>query len=563
MKLCKFIFLAAILCGLTANAAAADLMDVYRKGLANDPTFKAARAQWLVDKENVAMSRAHLLPELTASGNITRTRNESESVGVADSNGHYYNNGSGYSLKLTQSIFNFGNWARVWGAQALAKQAHATFLAAEENLLQRVAQAYFNVLEAKDVLSYTKSKKAETERLFIQAKRKYEVGLIAVVDFENARTGYYQAVSKELAATDDLNNQFEKLNEITGVRYNDLDPVKPNFPLLSPNPTNIDQWVTAAKQQNFELIAARYAAIYARENIKVQNAGHMPTLSAGGDYQYGYNNGVGASPSQRTKTASANLTLSVPIFQGGGVVAAARQADYQYQGKLADQEKASRSAVSQTRQTYLGILSNISQIKADLQAITAAKSALRATEANYSVGTKTMADVLIAQANLYDAQSSFAHDEYAYIKQILELKALTGILTVNDLEQINSWLEKKPQTTKKVAVTTQVVKTVSKNKAKAPGSKKITKNVGNKPKTVEQPKVSSPVQAADNVVEQPKVAESVSAAANSLVAQPVQSVSNVVVEQSKVANIVNNADNSKIVVLDAGEVEQTTSINAN
>jgi len=423
-------------------------MDVYKKALTSDPTFKAANAEWLANQEKLPIARASLLPQLTAAGSATRTRTQSE-------NSAFYDNNLGYSLQLQQPIFNFSNWAKVWGAQAAVKQAEATFLAAQESLLQRTAVAYFDVLLAKDVLRYTKANKEAVARLLNQAKHKFDVGLIPIADLEDARATYDQATAKEIADTNNLSNKFESLREITGIRYLDLDSVKANFPLISPQPTDIEKWVKASEQQNFDIIAARFASVAARENIKIQNAEHLPTLTANGNYNYAYDNNLSGAGFNRNKAASVNAQLSIPLFQGGGVVAAARQADYQYQQALATLDQTSRSKISLTRQTYLGILSNISKIKADQQAIRSAQSSLRATEASYTAGIRTMADILYSQTKLYEAQNTFATDEYTYIKNLLTLKQLTGILNADDLSQINSWLEKPVSATKNNEVNKQ------------------------------------------------------------------------------------------------------------
>lgn len=440
MKIRNFVLLAAMFG--TTNVFAVDLLDVYKKALVSDPAFKAARATWLANRENLAISRADLLPQLAAEGFLTRARSSNEIE--TSSPIKRYNNTSGYTLQLTQSLFNFGSWNKVWGTQALVKKAQAEFMAAEEDLLNRVANAYFNVLQAKDVLAFARANKSSVERLFVQAEHKYDVGLTSITDLEDARKNHYRAIADEVGAVNNLSNALEQLSEITGIKYNDLDSVKAGFPLLSPHPESIERWVKAASLQNFGLMATRYDTIAARENIKTQNAGHLPSLTAQGNYGYQYDdNYQGTGLSDRGKNASASLILSVPILQGGKVVAAAKQADYQYQEKTATEEKTHRSVVSQTRQTYLGILSNISKIKADLQAIKASQSSLQATRANYNAGIRTMADVLTAQSQLYDVQKAFASDEYAYIMNTLKLKALTGILNVGDLKKINSWLEKK------------------------------------------------------------------------------------------------------------------------
>ncbi len=462
MKIHKIIVFVALGASfITTNSYATNLLEVYEKALANDPTFKGARATWLADKESIGIARAELLPLLNAKGSIARsigtqenspTRNDNitnQLLGTPMDQLTYqksYSSSATYALQLTQPIFDFGKWSGVWYAQAVAKKAKATFMAAEESLLSRTAKAYLAVLLAKDVLSYAKANKASVERLFIQAKHKFDVGLIPVTDLEDARKNYDLAVSSEIGSYNDLNDKIEQLNEITNVRYENLDSIKKDFPLLSPKPDNIEQWAKAAEKQNLELTAARFDTIAAHENVKAQNSGHLPTLNATAEYDYAYNKNTGADTFSRGKTATAGLSLAVPIFSGGKVVASARQADYQYQAKLSEQERIHRSVISKTRQAYLGVLSSISKIKADKQAIKSAESSLRANQASYTVGTHTMADVLKAQSDLYNAQKTFSEDEYNYIMQILTLKEQTGILDVSDLAQINSWLEKESTT---------------------------------------------------------------------------------------------------------------------
>ena len=451
MKTRGFVVIVSLIASLlTPNALAVNLVDVYKQALSSDPTFKAARAQWLTDRENLAIKRAALFPQLGAAAGYSRNYTSTDMAGTN------YGNQSNYSLQLTQSLFDFGKWASVWQAQATAKRAEVTFLAAAERLLLRTAQAYFDVLKSRDILSYSRANKEFLGRTLNQTQHKYDVGLIAIVDLENDRASYDDAVAKEIAAENDLSVNLEKLSEITGVRYISLDPVKENFPLLSPQPSDIEKWAKAAEQQNFDLAAARYATIEARENIKILNAGHLPTLNATGSYSYNYyGNPTQGSGNERQKSAAAGLSLTLPLFQGGQVLAQVKQANYQYQKAISDQEIKHRSTVSQTRQAYLTVLSNISQIKANKQAIKSAQNSLRATKAGYEAGTQTMVNVLQEQANLYNKQQDFATSEYAYITQLLTLKQLTGILDVTDIAQINSWLEKpkleKPQTNNNAA----------------------------------------------------------------------------------------------------------------
>jgi outer membrane protein len=478
MKIRSFVVIASLIASLISpNALAVNLIDVYKQALSSDPTFKAARAQWLADRETLAIKRAALFPQLGATAGVSRNYTSQEIAGTYFS---AYGNQSNYSLQLTQTLFDFGKWANVWQAQATAKRAEVTFLAAAESLLLRTSKAYFEVLRAKDMLSYARANKEYLGRTLNQTKHKYDVGLIAIVDLENDRAAYDGAIAKEIAADNDLSVALEKLSEITGIRYISLDPLKENYPLLSPQPADIEKWAKAAEQQNFDLAAAHYATIEARENIKILNAGHLPTLNAQGSYSYNYysNPEQQSNGTERQKNATAGLSLNLPLFQGGQVLAQVKQANYQYQKAISSQETTHRSTTSSTRQAYLTVLSNISQIKANKQAITSAESSLRATKAGYEAGTQTMVDVLQVQANLYDKQKDYATSEYAYITQLLTLKQLTGILDVTDLAQINTWLEKqkpeKPQTTNNGAASKSQDKQVKKQ-APVTAKKKIDK----------------------------------------------------------------------------------------
>lgn len=436
---------------ITTNIWAINLAEVYQQALASDPTFKSARAEWMAQKTNLAIQRAAVLPQLAGSGFFSRNKQEVTSSTPSGSASGYYNS-NGQTLTLTQSVFDFGKWANIWQAQAQAKAAEVTFFAAAENLIKRTANAYFDVLQANDILSYAKANREFLSRTLNQTKHQYDVGLIAIVPFDNSQAYHDDAIAKEIAAQNDVSINLEKLSEITGIVYLSLDPVKETFPLLMPQPNDIESWASAAERQNFSLAAKKYQTIMAREAVKIANAGHLPTLDAQGQYSYSNtinNAGVSFDDNIRTKTAttSATLNLNVPIFQGGQVAAQAKQANYYYQKAISDQEIMHRSVLSGTRQAYLNIVSYISQVKANKQAVKSAMSSIRATNAGYEAGTYTMVDVLEQQKNLYERQRDYAISEYTYIKSFLALQEFAGILDEQDILQVNSWLERQKLTT--------------------------------------------------------------------------------------------------------------------
>lgn len=444
MKLkCATIILAAV---ITGNVYATNLIDVYHQAFVSDPAFKAANEQWLADREKLPIANAALLPNLSAAAQAGRSRIDNRGNTIISTASItpapiYYNNNSGYSLILSQPIFNFGSWATAWQAQDSVKASEATFLSSIQDLMLRTATAYFNVLQAQDILRYSRANLQALKSNLDLTQHRYDVGLIAITDLENAKSSYDKAIATEIGAANDLADRNEQLAEITGIKYLSLDVVKGEVPLVKPYPANIDRWVAASEKQNYQLLASHYTALAAKENIKIQNAQHLPVVNATGNYSYIYNsNSAGYGIGARTKSASGVIGVTLPLFSGGGVVAAAKQAEYLYQTALANEEKTHRSVTSNTTQSYLNVVSGISKIEADLQTIAASKSSLQATYAGYSAGTRTMVDVLTAQSDVYSAQSAYATDEYAYLIQTLTLKKLAGTLNVDDLQQINSWL---------------------------------------------------------------------------------------------------------------------------
>lgn len=447
MKKTFLIFSSILTSFFAITISAADLLDVYQQALRSDPTFKEANAQWLAQRENLPISRASLLPQLSATGSVGRAYSNVEggSLDIDDVDRHskFYNNTSSFSLSLSQPIFNFSNWASLRGAGATVKQAEAQFASDAQDLMSRVATAYFNVLQAQDVLRFTRENKKAVGEVLRQQRQKYAVGLIPITDVNDAQASYDSVIAQEIAAQNDLQDQEEKLQEITSLKYSSLNTLKANLPLVTPDPANIERWVRSAEQQNYTLLAARYATIAAREDVSVQEGGHFPTLNATGGYDYGYNsNSSGRNQLSRDKSLSAGLSVNIPIFQGGAVSAHTQQSGYLYQKAIATQEKTHRSTVSNTRQAYLGVMSGISKIKADRQLVKSKLSSLQSRRNSYSAGLRTIVDVLQAESDLYDAEKNYAIDQYNYILQTLTLKQQAGTLSADDLAKVNRWLEK-------------------------------------------------------------------------------------------------------------------------
>lgn len=465
----KIGFILGICCCMILSTAiqATDLLTIYNKALQSDPLFKASYAEWLAQRENLPIARASVLPQLFATGNVGREYANSDAGSLTNANSgasRYYANTTSLALSVTQPIFNFSNWAKVSGARAVVKQAEADLSSSAQDLMYRVATAYFNVLQAQDVLRYTQEQKKAVEEQLRQQKQRFEVGLIPITDVNDAQASYDSIVAQEIASANELQDMEERLQEITNEKYDNLSILQNELTLITPQPDNIEQWVKTAEQQNYALLSARYATLSAKENISINVGGHFPTVTATGGYEQEYsNNNLGADRLSRNKGMSAGVNLNIPIFQGGEVQARTEQAGFLYQKAVANQERVHRKTISETRMAYWGVLSGISKIKADRQAVTSKRSALDSNKNAYDAGLRTIVDVLKAEAELYQAEKDYAKDQYAYILQLLALKQQAGSLSVDDLKIVNNWLVANKTLIKKDVLNNETAKPVTQN----------------------------------------------------------------------------------------------------
>lgn len=424
---------------LSTTVYADDLLQVYDQALAADPVFAQAHSTWKSQKMNLPIARAAYLPAVTVrangSRNYVRTHYGSPVNAATHANTWQYD----YSLSLEQPILNIAAWASIKNAGASVKAATAAYLAAQQSVIQRTATAYFNVLQAYDRLRYTIANKRAVWQQYLTAREQFRVGLIAITDEYDARSRYDQVVADQIGAQNNLNIQLENLRAITGHDYVSLKGLG-KLPLYSPQPDNMDRWVSVATEQNYELKAQNYTVIAAMHNIRQQAAGGYPTVNLQGSYGDSYVDGN--PPNTVQNSGELGLALTYKPIQGGLVYASTKQARYNYVTASGKLEQVYRNVINQTRSSFLSVLSFISKVQADQQNIISKQNALSATQAGFHVGTRTMTDVLNDLSSLYQAQQQYANDQYAYINNLISLKAAAGTLGVDDLKEINTWLGK-------------------------------------------------------------------------------------------------------------------------
>lgn len=440
MRLLKQFIL--ILCSLFSPALFAfDLLDVYRQAQSHDPIIQAAREAQLAAQEETPQARAQFFPVVGASATHIAYRqtpgNNNAAIAATSNNpssAHF--NQSNYGLTLTQPIFYYQQWITLATAAATVKQANATYAAAEQDLIVRTVQGYFNVLKASDNLKFSKANRKQLAKILDQTQLKFKVGLIAITDVQIAKAEYDKALAQEISDENELANQKELLREITGQPITTFAFMRKDLVLKAPEPADPEKWVMKAIDQNFELEAARFGAEVSRTKIKSTSAGHLPTLKINSNV----NRLTSAQGNPRTTSSNVGLQVEMPLFSGGAVSSKTRQAVHTYEKTQKEAERQYRITESKTRQAYRGVLTQISQVAAQKQAIISNDSALKATEASFNVGTRTIVDVLTAQTNLIKAQQNYANARYDYIIQSVLLKQAAGTLCPEEVQHINTWL---------------------------------------------------------------------------------------------------------------------------
>lgn len=431
----------------SSTVSAANLMEVYQEAILSDPIYQQNIAQTFATSEGVYISLANLLPSINGVYNPYLSRQYTSGSGavfLGDKSTRGYN----VVLTATQTIFNFAQIANFAQAKATAKQASANLNAAAQDLMVRVAKAYFQVLEDVDNLRSAESTKAAYAKQLDQVNQQYKVGIKTITDVYTAQASYESSAADYIASMNTLENDRENLRAITGKMYPSLSRLGEKFPLLTPKPENINKWVDIATQQNWQIKAAQYGVSAAKQNIRQQFAGHLPTLNAQGTYTINFsrdmdttvNDIINPPGAANIVTPQIALNLAVPVVQGGLVLAQTRQAKDKYQLACQQLEQQVRGTVNITRQSYLNVIAGIQKIEADKKAIQSSKSSLAGMEAGYRVGTEILVNVLNQQQQVFINQRIYAHDRYAYINNIIALKQAAGTLSPGDLAGLNAWL---------------------------------------------------------------------------------------------------------------------------
>ncbi|TCV98858.1 outer membrane channel protein TolC [Biostraticola tofi] len=426
------------LSGVSTLSQAENLLQVYQQARLSNPDLRQSAADRDAAFEKINEARSPLLPQLGLGADYTYQSGYRQQKDVD-------NTASSAALKLTQTVFDMSKWRSLTLQEKTAGIQDASYQTAQQDLILNTAVAYFNVLSAIDTLSYTEAQKQAIYRQLDQTTQRFNVGLVAITDVQNARSQYDTVLADEVNARNDVDNALESLRQISGNFYPQLASLNIQR-FATQRPAAISGLLKEAENRNLTLLTARLQQDLAREQIRYAETGHYPTvdLSASStvsntDYSGSRTNSAEYTD-RRIGQNAIGLSLNIPIYSGGSVTSQVKQAQYGFVSASEQLESAHRNAVQTVRSSFNNISASISSIDAYQQAVVSAQSSLDASEAGYEVGTRTIVDVLDATTTLYDAKRNLSTARYNYLINQLNLKSALGTLNETDLQTLNASL---------------------------------------------------------------------------------------------------------------------------
>lgn len=430
---------------LFSAARADDLAQIFELAVNNDPEIRQARANFNAAHTVIDQGRSFLLPRVTLSASTSRDT-QGPTVGNDFQDAHSFGSGfnsKGYSLSISQAVLNFEAWYAYKSAEFADQQAAANLAQSEQQLILKVATAYFDVLRSQDNLASFEAEEDAAFQVLEQTQERFNVGLIPITDVYDSQANYDLARVNRLVEENNLSQRFEDLEAITGRPHNMLESLEADFPIESINPDSLDAWVILALDNNLAIKAAEFDFEAKKEDAKSARSRMFPTLDL--SVGYGWNRSgtpfTFFGPSVPNERTNITLNFSYPLFAGGLNSAQKRQAYYTRDASEEGMLKTRRDITRSTRNGYRSVETDVLAVQARAQAIISAESALEATEVGAEVGTRNVVDVVLAQRTLFQARRDYANARYNYVINTLNLKQAAGILSPQDVIDLNNWLD--------------------------------------------------------------------------------------------------------------------------
>jgi outer membrane protein len=433
----------------TSQTFANDLTKFYEMALLHDTTLQAAHFQHDALIEARPQAIAQWLPQVNLSAGVERERMSfnsgpaqgSTAVDCAVSSTvdtqRCYGTSRSLGVTLSQTLWSFQSFSALREANSAVAAAESSYQGAQQSLLLRVSQAYFAILSAKDQLAANRNERDAFQTLLNQARVRQQTGVGPRSDVEQAQAFFDATEQNVIDAENALDDANLALSEIIGEKVSMVAPLRDDIPLKSPEPATVDEWVSSAREDNFDVRTAMLKMDAAERDIGVQRGRGLPSLQLTGTASK-LNQDPVLGGDQRLDTIG--ISFVWPIFQGGGIASAVRQSRALYHQAEANYDSAQRDAERQTRAAFRGVVSGIQRIGASHRAVDSGKQAVEASRRNVEFGTGTEFELLDAQNNYFAAVRAYAQARYDYLTNVLTLKQQAGRLTVRDLAAIDDLL---------------------------------------------------------------------------------------------------------------------------
>lgn len=425
---------AVLTLGFVATSQAVDLKSVFEQALTNDPQLAAELASANADAQTQGLAGAFVMPTITLSA-------DQGTATIESGNTETDYDQSSYGVTLGQTLIAPEAWLGYAAASASTDAAELSARKAEQDVIVRVSESYFNVLRANAGLAAAKATEAAVKRQLEQTQQRFKVGLIAITDVHEAQAQYDSATVDLITAETQLDIAYESLAVLTGKRYDRINPLKEEIALVSPAPADRAHWEQKALGQNLDVLIAQKKELSAQRNHKSKISSHLPSVNLVGTYEVSENESRDNPTGAEVTSTYVGINVSMPLFAGGSTWAGQKQAYYQRQAAEKGLEAAQRGTVVNVRNQYRMLEADIARVKARKQAMTSAQSAMEATQTGYEVGTRNIVEVLTAQRGVFGAQLNYANARYDYVINLLKFRQTVGELSAADIDEVNNWLQ--------------------------------------------------------------------------------------------------------------------------
>ena len=422
-----------------ATVYAVDLIEVYNIAVKNDPKLLASEVKHKAIMQEYPIARSYLLPNLKFSAKSQRTRESIDGAVYGRSTSTTQFTTDEYSINLKQPLYRKDLFSLLEKSEYQIAKSLAERDSARQDLIIRVAEAYFDILDSLDNIKYVKSEKAAIKSQLNESKKRLEVGLIALTDYAEAQASYDLSETQYIEAKNLSDISKESLYVLTGKQFKKFSSLDKNIKAKDPDPNNIKAWEDFAIKQNLDLVAYKRAQDIATTNIKYERSKHFPTLDIYGTVKE-TDKGGGSSGAFESNNDYIGIELNIPIFIGGNTYFNSKKASYLEEQARYDVLQKKREVIRDARKSFLNLKSSISKVNASKKALESNELSVEYNQAGFEVGTRSTTDVLLALKDLYKAKKNFSKSKYEYLLSKLRLKQSIGTLSIDDIKVVNSWL---------------------------------------------------------------------------------------------------------------------------